>query len=133
MAIRAGLLFARLLPVLLLTLAAMAYVAHVEGRHAYAVRNLLPMLCVAGLAAVALYKGNGSWAGAGWRWPLGVLGFAIPALGLSLYLHYGYAVDLDGMVSESAYPQELFRYLPIYTLVAGAIGFAIGWIAGRNV
>jgi hypothetical protein len=37
------------------------------------------------------------------------------------------------MYSESVYPQELFRYLPLYTLVAGGIGFAIGWIAGRNV
>ena len=27
----------------------------------------------------------------------------------------------------------LFRFLPIYTLVAGAIGFAIGWIVGKNV
>jgi hypothetical protein len=27
----------------------------------------------------------------------------------------------------------LFRYLPIYTIFAGSIGFAIGWIAGRNI
>ena len=25
-----------------------------------------------------------------------------------------------------------FRYLPVYTIVAGGIGFAIGWIVGRN-
>jgi len=43
------------------------------------------------------------------------------------------AVDLNGMVSESVYPRELFRYLPEYTTGAGAIGFAIGWIVGRNV
>ena len=65
-------------------------------------------------------------------WPLGLIGFAIPALGLSLYLHYGYATDLNGMYSEAVYPKELFRYLPIYTVVAGGIGFAIGWIIGRN-
>jgi hypothetical protein len=28
---------------------------------------------------------------------------------------------------------QLFRFLPLYTTGAGAIGGAIGWIAGRNV
>lgn len=111
----------------------MAYVVHVEGDDAYVLRNLLPMLFFLLLAAWTLIQGNGRWTGAGWRWPLGTLGFAIPALGLSLYLHYGYANDLNGMYSEAIYPAELFRFLPLYTLVAGTIGFAIGWIAGRNV
>jgi hypothetical protein len=30
-------------------------------------------------------------------------------------------------------PFALFRYLPIYTIFAGATGFAIGWIVGRNI
>ena len=123
----------RLLPVLLVTTASMAYVAHVEDAGAYVFRNITPMLMVIILATQSLYKGEGSWTGAGWCWPLGTVGFAIPALGLSLYLHYGYAVDLDGMFDDSIYPQELFRFLPAYTMVAGALGFAIGWIAGRNV
>ena len=131
--VRPGLYVVRLLPVLLLTIAAMAYVAHVEGRHAYVIRNITPMLIVIVLSAITLYKGRGSWAGTGWRWPLGTLGFAIPALGLSLYLHYGYDVDLDGLFNDAVYPLQLFRFLPAYTIVAGAIGFAIGWIAGRNI
>ena len=131
---RSSLLAIRLLPVLLVTAAAMVYVAHVEGAAgAYVIRNITPMLMVLVLATLTLYKGRGSWTGAGWRWPLGTVGFAIPALGLSLYLHYGYAVDLDGIFNDAIYPQELFRFLPAYTMVAGAIGFAIGWIAGRNV
>jgi hypothetical protein len=65
------------------------------------------------LSAIALYRGGGS--------------------GLSLYLHYAYSVDLDGMFSGAEHPQALFRFLPLYTVVAGAIGFAIGWIVGRNV
>lgn len=130
---RPGLYAIRLLPVLFLTTAAMAYVAHVEGPDAYVSRNIVPMLVVIILAVLTLYKGNGSWSGAGWRWPLGTVGFAIPALGLSLYLHYGYAVDLNGLFADAIYPQELFRFLPAYTMVAGALGFAIGWIAGRNV
>ena len=130
---RPGLFAIRLLPVFFLTAAAMAYVAHVEGADAYAIRNITPMLMVIALATLTLYKGNGRWSGAGWRWPLGTVGFAIPALGLSLYLHYGYAVDLDGLFGDAIYPQELFRFLPAYTVVAGGIGFAIGWIAGRNV
>ncbi len=124
---------ARLSPVLLIAAAAMAYVLYVEGSDAYPGRNLVPMLAVIALAALTLKKGEGRWAGAGWCWPLGTLGFAIPAIGLSIYLHYGYSIDLHGMFSESVYPEELFRYLPVYTMFAGMIGFAIGWIAGRNV
>lgn len=123
----------RLLPVLCVTLAAIVYVGHVEGPDAYLVRNVLPMGVVVILAAITLYRGKGSWIGHGWCWPLGTLGFAIPALGLSLYLHYGYAVNLDGIFSEATKPEALFRFLPAYTLVAGTIGFAIGWIVGRNM
>lgn len=123
----------RYLPVLLLTLAAMVYVRQVEGADAYALRNCLPMGLFLLLAAVTLYRGRGRWRDAGWRWLLGTLGYAVPALGLSLYLHYGYQTDLNGMYSDAVYPLELFRYLPAYTLLAGAIGFAIGWIVGRNV
>lgn len=133
MRIRPGIYVIRLIPVFLLIIAAMAYVAHIEGRDAYVVRNITPMLLVIALSAVTLYKGRGSWTGAGWCWPLGTLGYAIPALGLSLYLHYGYAVNLDGLFDDSMYPLQLFRFLPAYTIVAGAIGFAIGWIAGRNI
>lgn len=123
----------RLSPVLLVALAAIVYVFHVEGPDGYATRNALPILGVVLLAALTLYKGHGRWAGAGFRWPLGTLGFAVPALGLSMYLHHGYVSDLHGMFSESMYPGEVFRYLPLYTSFAGAIGFAIGWIAGKNV
>jgi len=123
----------RFLPVLLLTAIAMGYVLFIEGADAYPVRNLVPRLTVIALALLTLKKGEGRWSGSGWRWPLGTIGFAIPAIGLSIYLHYGYSIDLHGMYSESVYPQELFRYLPLYTMFAGAIGFAIGWIAGRNV
>lgn len=133
MHIRPGLFVIRLLPVLLGTIAAMVYVAHVEGRDAYVVRNIVPILIVIVLSAVTLYKGGGSWTGAGLRWALGTLGFAIPALGLSIYLHYGYAVNLNGMFDDAVHPLRLFRFLPGYTIVAGAAGFAIGWIIGRNL
>ena len=128
-----GLVFVRLLPVLLIVASSMIYVAWIEGTDAYVWRNLLPMLLVVLLAWVTLVRGGGRWNGSGWRWPLGTVGFATPSIGLSLYLHYGYSIDMGGMFSQSVYPQELFRYLPLYTVVAGAIGFAIGWIAGRNV
>ncbi len=123
----------RLLPVVLVAVAAIAYVFYVEGADAYAYRNVLPMAAVVLLAVIALLRGSGRWTGSGWRWPLGAFGFAIPAMGLSLYLHYGYATDLNGMYSDAIYPKELFRFLPMYTAVAGCIGFAIGWIVGRNV
>ncbi len=123
----------RLVPVLLITASAIVYISHIEGPDAYALRNALPMIVFLVLSAITLYRGGGNWGGTGWCLPLGTLGFAIPALGLSLYLHYGYSVDLDGMFSGAEHPQALFRFLPVYTVVAGAIGFAIGWIVGRNV
>jgi len=122
-----------MLPVIVITVAAMIFAASVERSGAYLGRNLLPLLAVIALSAFTLFRGNGKWTGGGWRLPLATFGFAIPAMGLSLYLHYGYSVDLDGMVSESVFPQELFRYLPLYTSIAGTIGFAIGWIVGKNV
>ena len=125
--------FVRLVAVMVIVVAAMIYVLKVESGVAYPFRNLLPMLTVILLAAATLKKGGGQWTADGWGWPLGTLGFAIPAIGLSLYLHYGYEVDLNGMYSESIYPSEVFRYLPIYTMFAGAIGFAIGWIIGKNI
>jgi len=129
----AKLILFRLLPVFFVAAGAIIYIAWVEQGGNYLLRNVLPVALVVGLALLTLMKGDGHWVGAGWRWPLGTLGFAIPAIGLTLYLHYGYSSDLEGMVSQSEQPRQLFRYLPIYTTVAGTIGFAIGWIAGRNV
>ena len=123
----------RLLPVILLALAAMAYVFHIEGADAYVGRNIVPMSVVVLLSAITLWRGAGRWTGRGWCWLLGTIGFAIPAIGLSLYLHYGYATDMNGMYSNAIYPRELFRFLPMYTMFAGAIGFTIGWIVGRQV
>ncbi len=123
----------RLLPVTLLTTAAVTYIYHVEGMQSYALRNTIPVLAVFLLASVTLWRGAGYWTRRGWSWPLGTFGFAIPALGLSMYLHYGYATDLNGMYSDAIYPSELFRFLPLYTSFAGCIGFAIGWIVGREV
>jgi hypothetical protein len=37
------------------------------------------------------------------------------------------------MFDDAEQPTRVFRYLPVYTLVAGGIGFVIGWIVGRNV
>ena len=122
-----------LLPLLLLVAAAATWFAAVQGDEPYLLRNLLPLLVLLALAALTLHRGGGRWTGAGWRMPLGTLGFAVPALGLSAYLHYAYAVNLADMFAGAEYPGRVFRYLPLYTLVAGGIGFAIGWIVGRNV
>ncbi len=123
----------KLAPVVLPVLAAGLWFNDVQDGGPFVVRNLLPLAVLVALAALSLRRGGGRWGGAGWRLPLGTLGFAIPALGLSVYLHHAYAVNLDGMFSAAPDPQQLFRYLPAYTLVAGAIGFAIGWIVGRNI
>lgn len=127
------LVLVRLAPILMLVVAAALWFNEVEEGGAYVARNLAPLVVLLLLAGVTVWRGAGTWSGSGWRWPLGTLGFAIPALGLSAYLHYAYSVNLNGLFTDATNPQGLFRFLPVYTLVAGGIGFAIGWIAGKNV
>ena len=123
----------RLLPVILVSVAAAFWFNDVQQAGPYVLRNLIPLALLVLLSGVALYLGGGRWAGLGKRLPLGIVGYAIPALGLSLYLHYAYSVNLNDMFTDAAFPDRVFRYLPFYTVVAGGIGFAIGWIVGRNV
>ena len=123
----------RLLPLILLVVAAAAWINDVQGGGPFVLRNLVPPTVVLILAAITLQRGGGTWTGSGWRLPLGVIGFAVPALGLSIYLHYAYTVNLNELFSGATNPEQLFRFLPVYTLVAGGIGFAIGWIVGKNV
>ena len=123
----------RLLPVLLVTVAAGLWFADVQDGGPWIGRNLVPLAVLVILSYVTLRRGSGHWSGAGMRMPLGTLGFAIPALGLAAYLHYAYAVNLNDMFGGAEFPDRVFRFLPAYTLVAGGIGFAIGWIVGRNV
>lgn len=125
-------LVVRLFPVLLLAVAAAFWFADVQQGGPWVVRNLVPLLALVLLSWLALYRGNGRWSGAGMRMPLGTLGFAIPTIGLTAYLHYAYSINLNDMFGDAEYPDRVFRYLPAYTLVAGGIGFGIGWIAGRN-
>ena len=131
MSAKTTIFFFRLLPVFLLVLAAAAWFNDVQEGGRYVIRNLVPPFTVVVLAAFSLVRGGGHWTGAGWRLPLGTLGFAVPAIGLSSYLHYAYSVNLDGLFDGGS--DQMFRYLPYYTFFAGLVGFAIGWIVGRNV
>lgn len=123
----------RLLPVILISVAAGFWFDEIQDGGPYVLRNLIPLALLVLLSGLALFLGKGQWAGSSKRLPLGVVGYAIPALGLGLYLHYAYSVNLNDMFSDAAHPDRVFRYLPIYTTGAGGIGFAIGWIAGRNL
>jgi hypothetical protein len=123
----------RLVPVLLVAVAAGLWFADVQQGGPWVARNLLPLAVLVALSYFTLRRGSGRWSGADMRMPLGTLGFSIPALGLAAYLHYAYAVNLNDMFGNAQFPDRVFRYLPAYTLVAGGIGFAIGWIVGRNV
>ena len=133
MAAGAAAFLLRFAPVLLVVAGAALWFNDVQDRGPWVARNLLPLAVLVVLAAWTLRRGGGRWSGAGMRWPLGTLGYAIPALGLACYLHFAFAVNLNGMFDGASRPAELFRYLPVYTLVAGGIGFAIGYIVGRNV
>lgn len=123
----------RVLPVLLVLVAAAFWFSDVQESSQYLLRNFLPLLVVLALSLLTVWRGQGSWTGSGWRLPLGTLGFAIPAVGLSLYLHYAYTVNLNDMFTGVESPMQLFRFLPFYTSFAGIVGFAIGWIVGRNL
>ena len=126
-------LLLRLLPVVLVAVATGLWFADVQQRGPWVLRNLVPLAVLVGLAWLTLCRGRGTWSGGGMRMPLGTIGFAIPALGLACYLHYAYAVNLNDMFGGAEFPDRVFRYLPAYTLVAGGIGFVIGWIVGRQV
>lgn len=126
-------LVVRLLPVLLVCAATGFWFADVQQGGPWVLRNQLPLVALLGLSFATLRRGDGRWSGNGMRMPLGTLGFAIPALGLAAYLHYAYSINLNDMFGAAESPHRVFRYLPAYTLVAGGIGFAIGWIVGRNL
>lgn len=127
------LVLVRLLPLVMLVVAAAVWMNDVQDGGPYVLRNLIPPAVVLALAAITLQRGGGTWTGSGWRLPLGTIGYAVPALGLSIYLHYAYSVNLNELFADATTPGALFRFLPAYTLVAGGIGFAIGWIVGKNV
>ncbi len=94
----------------------------------FVLRNLLPALI--GwllLAYVIARRGDDP------RFWLGWAGFCIPALGLSGYLHLAFLFDWQELATRAVTPSLLFRFLPIYVIFAGCIGFAIGWIVGRGV
>lgn len=133
---RSKYLIVRLLPVLLVVVAAAFWFADVQqdgpSGGLWVLRNLSPLLALVMLSWLTLYRGSGRWSGAGMKMPLGTLGFAVPTLGLTAYLHYAYSVNLNDMFSDALFPDRVFRYLPLYSFVAGGIGFGIGWIAGRN-
>ena len=127
------LVFVRVLPVLLLLAAIGFWFSSVQDHSLYLVRNLIPLAIVLALSVLSVWRGEGRWGGPGLRLALGTIGFAIPAVGLSVYLHYAYSVNLNDLFTGTDYPMQLFRFLPYYTTLAGGIGFAIGWIVGRNL
>ena len=123
----------RLLPLVLIATAVGFWFNDVQNSGPYVPRNLLPLALLVVLGLMTLLRGQGQWTGSGMQLPLATAGFAIPTLGLSLYLHYAFAVNLNDMFADATQPQRLFAYLPLYSVGAGLIGFIIGWIVGRNV
>ena len=123
----------RLLPVIFIVMAAAFWFNDVQQGGPYVLRNLIPLAILVLLSGLVLVRGGGHWTGSGKRISLGLIGYSIPALGLALYLHYAYSINLNEMFTDATHPDRVFQYLPIYTTVAGGVGFAIGWIVGRNV
>ena len=93
----------RLLPVVLVTLAAAAWFNDVQNGGPYVPRNLLPLLVLVLLSWFTLHRGEGRWSGNGMRLPLATMGFAIPALGLALHLIYVVRVGGDFMAGRDGF------------------------------
>jgi hypothetical protein len=74
------LILLRLAPLVMLVVAAGFWFNEVQDSGPYVLRNLVPLLVLVLLAMLTLYRGQGNWNGSGWRLPLGVAGYAIPAL-----------------------------------------------------
>ena len=123
----------RLLPIIFIFLAAAFWFNDVQQGGPYVMRNLVPLAILVLISGVGLIRGGGHWTGSSTRITLGLIGYSIPALGLATYLHYAYSINLNEMFTDASHPDRIFQYLPIYTTVAGGVGFAIGWIVGRNV
>ncbi|MEL7538470.1 MAG: hypothetical protein AAFZ58_14545 [Pseudomonadota bacterium] len=113
--------------------AAALFIADVESELDTVARNMVPLVAVLCLAVFALIRNRGRWWRPDPRWPLATLGFAVPAVGLSLYLHILWHYDIDALRTGARDPRLLFAYLPLYTMLAGAIGFALGLIVGRRL
>ena len=122
----------RVLPVIFVHIAAGFWIDEVQSSGPYVIRNLIPLAILLLLATLTLLRGAGRWTGSGVRMLLGTIGFSIPALGLSAYLHYAFSVNLNELFTSAEQSVQVFRYLPLYTTGAGGIGFLIGWIIGRN-
>ncbi len=111
----------------------MLYVLDTHPDGGYLLRNLFPIFASILLSLFVIRKNPQRDKLESLKWQFATIGFIIPTIGLSLYMHYGYEIDLYGMYSKSIWPIELFRFLPFYIIFSGIIGFSIGWIIGRNL
>jgi hypothetical protein len=98
--------------------AALLFIAYVEGfLNPFVVWNALPFGLGFGFVRQA-ERGNR---------PLGAaVGFSIGAGGLSLLFHCAWLFDWGGTASGSSTSGIAFLFLPVFALVPGAIGRAIG-------
>ncbi|MEM7611464.1 MAG: hypothetical protein AAF270_07295 [Pseudomonadota bacterium] len=92
----------------------------------YLLRNVLPGLIAWSVLIYILRRHP-----ADQRWWLGWVGYCVPAIGLSAYLHLSFLLDWGELSTRAVTPALLFRFLPFYVFFAGGIGFSIGWIVGR--
>ena len=95
------------------------FVAYVEGfLDPFWLWNSLPFGLGLGLIDRAQRLGQSS---------LPAIGFSLGAGALSLYFHVAWLFDWDEMATGSSTSGMIFLFLPIYALVAGAVG----WMAGK--
>lgn len=85
--------------------------------------NLLPVIGALFIYSYAKIRGNVLY---------GAYGFLIGSMLLSGYVHLAWLFDWGGMKSGSSTAGLVFIFTPVYSLVAGTVGFIVGAFTARG-
>lgn len=61
-----------------------------------------------------------------------VVGYLIPVIPLMWFVHLQWYFDINGSATGSSTSALMFAVLPVYCLVLGAIGYALGYAVSRG-
>lgn len=99
----------------------------------FALWNLVPFVAASRLFEKIVWSGDGSWG----KTPLSLKACAICAIigfdGLSLFFLIAWITDFVGTQTGASTSGLAFIFIPIWSLVFGAVGAVIGFLVGRII
>ncbi len=101
----------------LIILAIFVYVSEGVSFNAFTAWNMLPLIISYFLYLAPTKKGTSLY---------GAYGFLIGSMLLSGYIHMAWLFDWGGTKTGSSTSGLIFIFIPIYSLVSGGLGMAIG-------